>query len=54
MLRGIEEMAVAAEDLREFIAPRAFEVNRVARADKGIQWKAKERGIDSIKDFLGE
>jgi hypothetical protein len=33
MLRGVEEMAVAAEDLRESIATGAFEVDRVARAN---------------------
>ena len=54
MLRGVEEMAVAAEDLRESIATRAFEVDRVARANIGIQGKVTERGKDSIKDFLGE
>jgi hypothetical protein len=36
MLRGFEEMAVAAEDLRKSISTCTFEVDGIARANRGV------------------
>jgi len=54
MLRGVEEMAVAAEDLRKSISTRALEVDGIAGANIGIRWKATERATDSFENILGE